>query len=317
MRSSVARMAEPGRLLESFLPRDRCAALATGTTVPQRSPGSALFADISGFTALSETMAATYGARRGAEELTRVLNTVYEQLIDAVTAWGGVVMYLSGDAITCWFDGDDGAAAVQAALDQQAVMAVLARELPLPGGATLALKVAVAVGRGPAVRGRRPGRGAHRRPRRPPRRPARRCGGDGRAWRGHRRRHRRRVARRPVGGRRSGGSTTPRAAASALVERLAVAPAAGGRSSPTARCPSRWCASGSRPTCSTGSSAAAICSSPSCARRTRSSCGSAASTSSTATSRGCSTSSSARPRPRWPASAASCSASPSATRGPT
>ena len=29
--SNVARMAEPGRLLESFLPRDRCAALATGS----------------------------------------------------------------------------------------------------------------------------------------------------------------------------------------------------------------------------------------------------------------------------------------------
>ena len=65
---------EPVGLLESFLPRDRCLALATGGTVPVRSSGAALFADISGFTVLSERMAVQFGPRRGAEELTVVLN---------------------------------------------------------------------------------------------------------------------------------------------------------------------------------------------------------------------------------------------------
>lgn len=128
----------PG-LLESFLPRDRCIALASGRAIPDVVTGTAVFADISGFTPLTEEIVRTHGAHRGAEELTRTLNGVYEQIIGDVTAHGGVVMYLSGDAITCWFDGDDGAAAVQSGLDMQRSMTAL-------GDERLALKVAVAAG---------------------------------------------------------------------------------------------------------------------------------------------------------------------------
>ena len=67
--------------LEAYIPGDRRRALATGTPMPDRVRGAALFADISGFTPLTETLANELGARRGAEELTANLNRVFHALI--------------------------------------------------------------------------------------------------------------------------------------------------------------------------------------------------------------------------------------------
>ncbi len=41
-------------MLHTYLPQDRLRALARGETLPDRTIGSVLFADISGFTALTE-----------------------------------------------------------------------------------------------------------------------------------------------------------------------------------------------------------------------------------------------------------------------
>jgi class 3 adenylate cyclase/tetratricopeptide (TPR) repeat protein len=85
-----------------------------------------LFADISGFTALTEQLTATLGARRGIEEFTRRINAVYDALIGAVERYGGSVIGFAGDAITCWFDdalGESAARAATAALEMQAAMA--------------------------------------------------------------------------------------------------------------------------------------------------------------------------------------------------
>lgn len=56
-----------------------------------------LFADISGFTALTERLAQK--GPTGAEELTRVLNLYFSQLVDLVVAHGGEVMKFAGDAL--------------------------------------------------------------------------------------------------------------------------------------------------------------------------------------------------------------------------
>ena len=56
--------------LSSYLPQDRVRALANGASLPGRTRGTVLFADISGFTAVTEALRNTLGARRGAEELT-------------------------------------------------------------------------------------------------------------------------------------------------------------------------------------------------------------------------------------------------------
>jgi hypothetical protein len=93
-----------GEALSAYILIDRCHALMRGEDLPERTSGAALFADISGFTSLTEALVRTLGARRGAEELTRQLNLVYNALIAEVERYGGSVISFNGDAITCWFD---------------------------------------------------------------------------------------------------------------------------------------------------------------------------------------------------------------------
>ncbi len=115
--------------------------------MPDRVSGAVLFADISGFTPLTETLANELGAQRGAEEITAHLNRVYHALIDVLHRFGGHVIYFSGDAVTCWLMGDDGLRATACGLAMQATLEGL-REVTTPGGTRirLAMKVAVAVG---------------------------------------------------------------------------------------------------------------------------------------------------------------------------
>ena len=87
-----------------YIPQDRRAALAAGNDLPENVEGAALFADISGFTPLTEALVETLGLRRGAEELPLYLNAIYDALIGEVDRFGGSVIGFAGDAITCWFD---------------------------------------------------------------------------------------------------------------------------------------------------------------------------------------------------------------------
>lgn len=87
-----------------YIPFDRRHALARGEALPDRTYGSALYADIAGFTPRAESLAQSLGAQRGAEELTRQLNQVYDALISQVHQYHGSVIGFSGDAITCWFE---------------------------------------------------------------------------------------------------------------------------------------------------------------------------------------------------------------------
>jgi len=60
-----------------------------------------LFADVSGFTAMSERLARL--GKQGAEELTRILNAYFTAMIDLVHSYGGQVIKFGGDALTCAF----------------------------------------------------------------------------------------------------------------------------------------------------------------------------------------------------------------------
>jgi class 3 adenylate cyclase len=51
--------------LHTYLPQDRLRALGRGETLPDRASGAALFADISGFTPLTEALTQQLGSRRG------------------------------------------------------------------------------------------------------------------------------------------------------------------------------------------------------------------------------------------------------------
>lgn len=132
---------------EAYIAGDRRRALAAGVELPDRVRGAALFADVSGFTPLTETLTADLGPQRGAEELTACLNLVFHALVSELDRFGGDVIYFSGDAITCWLDGDDGSRATACGLAMQEAIERVGEELADgAAGVRLAMKVAVAVG---------------------------------------------------------------------------------------------------------------------------------------------------------------------------
>lgn len=130
-----------------YIPIDRRLALIKGESVPDRDTGATLFADISGFTPLTEALVRELGRQEGAEELTRQLNLVYDALIDEVHRYRGSVIGFSGDAITCWFAGDSGLHATACALAIQQAMQQFAA-IKTPSGDTSSLTVHVAVAAG-------------------------------------------------------------------------------------------------------------------------------------------------------------------------
>ncbi|HEY3312216.1 MAG TPA: tetratricopeptide repeat protein [Anaerolineales bacterium] len=136
--------------LQTYLPQDRLRALARNETLPDRTSGSALIADISGFTGLTEALRQALGTRHGAEELTKHLDAVYSVLIDEVERYGGSVIGFAGDAITCWFDqsqGEPAALATSCAFALQEVMRSFSTiQLPNQKPAGLSVKVAIATG---------------------------------------------------------------------------------------------------------------------------------------------------------------------------
>ncbi len=135
----------------TYIAMDRRQAMAHGASLPDRTTGAALFADISGFTLLTETLANDLGPKRGIEELTRYLNDIYSGLIEKVHGYGGSVIGFSGDAVTCWFDKDDGLRATSVALAMQTVMRQFA-SVTTPSGVKIPLAIKVSVAAGPVRR---------------------------------------------------------------------------------------------------------------------------------------------------------------------
>ena len=134
----------------AYLAQDRRQALAYGPPLPTYGQGAALFADISGFTPLTEALRHALGTWRGCETLTDHLNRTYAALMAQVDAYRGSVIGFAGDAITCWFADADGPAVPRAAACAVALQRTMATgaHVALPGGGavTLALKVALACG---------------------------------------------------------------------------------------------------------------------------------------------------------------------------
>lgn len=134
-----------------YLPIDRLHALHNGSGLPDRAVGSALFADISGFTPLTGALAKELGRQRGAETVLDVINPIYEALITCLHTYHGAVISFAGDSITCWMDGDDGRRAVACALEMQAMMAHFGL-VTTPGGTQVMLSIKISVAAGPARR---------------------------------------------------------------------------------------------------------------------------------------------------------------------
>ena len=137
--------------LLSYLPTDRRHALARGEALPDRAFGSALFVDISGFTPLAEALGRDFGPQRGAEELTQHLNQVYDAVIAELDAFLGSVVGFSGDAVTCWFDGDRGLEATACALQLGRAVDQFGA-IGLPSGQRFPLSVKAGIASGVARR---------------------------------------------------------------------------------------------------------------------------------------------------------------------
>ncbi|MEP6985264.1 MAG: tetratricopeptide repeat protein, partial [Chloroflexota bacterium] len=132
----------------AYLPSDRLRALINQTELPQNAQGSALFADISGFTSVTEQLREIYGFRRGPEELAIHLNRVYDALVEQVDLYNGSIIGFAGDAITCWFNED--ISALRATTCGFALLTAMRKveQVALPEGKSshLGLKVVVTSG---------------------------------------------------------------------------------------------------------------------------------------------------------------------------
>ena len=110
----------------------------------------ALFADVSGFTPMSEALART--GRRGAEDLTLILNRYFTRMIALLHDYGGIVCKFGGDALTVIFPyhvrarGSVTRRAVTCAHAMQAAMPDYAAIPTSAGTFGLAMKIGIARG---------------------------------------------------------------------------------------------------------------------------------------------------------------------------
>jgi len=112
--------------------------------------GSILFADLSGFTALSGQLS-TIG-KQGAEEISALITALFGALTEEIHAHGGSLLKFGGDALTVFFDADalghaHAALAASAALAMQRRMADFAA-VSTPVG-TFCLRLRIGVHSGP------------------------------------------------------------------------------------------------------------------------------------------------------------------------
>jgi class 3 adenylate cyclase/tetratricopeptide (TPR) repeat protein len=111
--------------------------------LPDRTSGSALFADISGFTTLTESLRQTLGARQGAEALSMQMGEVFSALVAEVEKYGGSVIDFAGDSMLCWFDRGNGELQATSSL---ALSAAIGMQYAIQAFPRLGLKVSIASG---------------------------------------------------------------------------------------------------------------------------------------------------------------------------
>ncbi len=136
--------------LATYLPRHLLRDLfkrpIPGRTSGEFLSGTVLFADISGFTAMSERLSAL--GREGAETLTTVVNDFFTTMNAIAARHGGDLMIFGGDAMLLLFDGVDHALrACHAAWSMQQAMAARFAEAKTPQG-TFQLHMAAGLGSG-------------------------------------------------------------------------------------------------------------------------------------------------------------------------
>lgn len=114
-----------------------------------------LFADVAGFTPMSERLALL--GPLGTEELAQILNKTFAALIAEVAARGGIVARFSGDALTAFFlrppDSPPGQTASRALACAQAMQRAMSAQMSRvqAGGQTFDLSIKIGAAYGPAA----------------------------------------------------------------------------------------------------------------------------------------------------------------------
>jgi class 3 adenylate cyclase/tetratricopeptide (TPR) repeat protein len=113
------------RFVPSLVVRRQLARPAIGAINGAYWEGTVLFADLSGFTAMSGQLSSL--GKQGAEEISEIINSLFAALVDEVHRYAGVLLKFGGDALTAFFDAsllgrDHGALAARAALAMQGRM---------------------------------------------------------------------------------------------------------------------------------------------------------------------------------------------------
>lgn len=127
----------PGYLVEQVV-RDPTPGQAGGHFVD----GALLFADISGFTAMSERLSRT--GREGAEEITAIINRYFDVMLSILREHGGQLIKFGGDALLGLFvEAGDATRAIQAALAMQQAMSSFAEIKTSQGVFPLQMKVGI------------------------------------------------------------------------------------------------------------------------------------------------------------------------------
>jgi class 3 adenylate cyclase len=138
-------------LLSTYLPRhlveEKMRRPVPGLVQGKMLCGSLLFADVSGFTALSERLALLDSERigglallgpKGAERLTDLMNQYFDRMIEILTWSGGILLKFAGDALLVYFpeqkEGEQARWAVRAGQRMMRAMADFSALEALPRG---------------------------------------------------------------------------------------------------------------------------------------------------------------------------------------
>ncbi len=107
--------------------------------------GTVLFADVSGFTAMSEKLSSL--GKEGAEELTRIVNDYFISMLDVSAGYGGDLLKFGGDALLIFFEGDSGPwRALSAAIVMEAAMKSFTDVQTSKGSFPLRMKIGMSSG---------------------------------------------------------------------------------------------------------------------------------------------------------------------------
>lgn len=136
----------PQHVIEALLQQPRLSPIARA----QRFEAVALFADVSGFTQISEALSKI--GKAGTEELTTILNSYFGPMIQLIHRYGGIIGKFGGDAMTILFPytlhnrATTARRALQCALEMQTSMHRYEAISTGTGQFSLAMKAGLALG---------------------------------------------------------------------------------------------------------------------------------------------------------------------------